>query len=110
MLRRTSRVTALAAITTSFAALVHHLGRPARFHHMLRVAKPSSPMSVGTCILTLYGALAALPELRQVLPRRAREATDSAFCPASRGEPACRSCSWAARPQRPEVRRCPSPC
>ena len=51
---------------------------------MLRVAKPSSPMSVGTWILTLYApmtALAALPELRQVLPRRAREATDSAVLP-----------------------------
>ncbi len=80
-LRRTSRLAALAAITTSFAALVHDLGRPARFHHMLRVAKPSSPMSVGTWILTVYGpmaALAALPELRRVMPRRAREATDHA--------------------------------
>ena len=27
-----------------------------RFHYMLRVVKPSSPMSVGTWILTAYGA------------------------------------------------------
>ena len=32
------------------------LGRPERFHHMLRVAKPTSPMSVGTWILTALRA------------------------------------------------------
>ena len=36
-------------------ALVHDLGRPSRFVNMLRVAKPTSPMSVGTWILTAYG-------------------------------------------------------
>lgn len=85
-LRRTARITALAAITTSFAALVRDLGRPARFHHMLRVAKPSSPMSVGTWILTAYGpmvALAALPELRSVLPGPIRDA--ALLRPAARG-------------------------
>ena len=35
--------------------LVHDLGRPSRFLNMLRVAKPTSPMSVGTWILTAYG-------------------------------------------------------
>ncbi len=38
----------MGAITLSFAALVHDLGRPARFHHTLRVAKTTSSMSVGT--------------------------------------------------------------
>lgn len=72
-LRRNSRVAALATITVSFAALVHDLGRPARFVNMLRVAKPTSPMSVGTWILTGYAplaALAALAEGRDLLPRR----------------------------------------
>ncbi len=59
-LRRSSRITAAGALTLSFGALVHDLGRPARFHHMLRVAKATSPMSVGTWILTAYGPLAAL--------------------------------------------------
>ena len=59
-LKRPARLTALGAISLSFAALVHDLGRPARFHHMLRVAKPTSPMSVGTWILTGYGPLAGL--------------------------------------------------
>ena len=36
--------------------LVHDLGRPARFHNMLRVAKPTSPMSVGTWILAALRA------------------------------------------------------
>jgi formate-dependent nitrite reductase membrane component NrfD len=43
---------------------------------MLRVAKPTSPMSVGTWILTLYGpfaGLAAVAETRGLLPRRLRE-------------------------------------
>ncbi len=74
-LRRASRLTALGAVTFSFAALVHDLGRPARFHHMLRVAKVTSPMSVGTWILSVYGpmaGLAAATELGKVLPRRLR--------------------------------------
>lgn len=70
-LRRTGRLGALVAITLSFAALVHDLGRPMRFVNMLRVAKPTSPMSVGTWILTAYGPLAGIAgaaELRGVLP------------------------------------------
>ena len=35
--------------------LIQDLGRKARFHHMLRVFKVSSPMSVGTWILTCFG-------------------------------------------------------
>ncbi len=70
-LRRTGRLGALVAITTSFAALVHDLGRPARFANMLRVAKLTSPMSVGTWILTLYGpaaGAAGAAELAGVVP------------------------------------------
>ena len=59
-LRRTGRLGALVAITLSFAALVHDLGRPGRFVNMLRVAKPTSPMSMGTWFLSLYGPLAGL--------------------------------------------------
>ncbi|GAB2486425.1 NrfD/PsrC family molybdoenzyme membrane anchor subunit [Jatrophihabitans fulvus] len=72
-LRRTGRIAALTAITASFAALVHDLGKPARFVNMLRVAKPTSPMSVGTWILTVYGpaaGLAGAAELAPLLPRK----------------------------------------
>ena len=75
-LRRTGRVGALVGLSLSMVALVHDLGRPARFHHMLRVAKPTSPMSVGTWILTAYGpfaGLAAVAELRGLLPRVLRD-------------------------------------
>jgi formate-dependent nitrite reductase membrane component NrfD len=74
-LRRTGRLGALVALTGSMVALVHDLGRPARFHHMLRVAKPTSPMSVGTWMLTAYGPFAGLAgaaELRGLLPTRLR--------------------------------------
>jgi len=70
-LRRSARVSALAGISLSFAALVHDLGKPSRFYHMLRVAKVTSPMSVGTWILAGYGplaALAAVSEARGLLP------------------------------------------
>jgi hypothetical protein len=75
-LRRTGRVGALIAISLSMAALVHDLGKPARFANMLRVAKPTSPMSMGTWLLTLYGPMAGLAgaaELRTYLPRPLRE-------------------------------------
>ncbi|WP_410813707.1 NrfD/PsrC family molybdoenzyme membrane anchor subunit [Micromonospora sp. 067-2] len=71
-LRRVGRWTALGAVAASAYLLVHDLGRPNRFHHMLRVAKPTSPMSVGTWILTAFGPLAgvaAAAELARLLPR-----------------------------------------
>ncbi|MFL6007055.1 MAG: NrfD/PsrC family molybdoenzyme membrane anchor subunit, partial [Gaiellaceae bacterium] len=37
------------------AALVHDLGQPKRFLHMLRVFKVTSPMSVGSWLLTGFG-------------------------------------------------------
>jgi Polysulphide reductase, NrfD len=72
-LRRAGRVTALGALGASAYFLVNDLGRPERFHHMLRVAKPTSPMSVGTWILTAFGAAAgasAVAEAAPLLPRR----------------------------------------
>jgi formate-dependent nitrite reductase membrane component NrfD len=73
-LRRTGRIGALVAITASFVALVHDLGKPSRFINMLRVAKPTSPMSVGTWILSLYGPAAGLAGVAELpfLPRFVR--------------------------------------
>src|ERR1700759_3317275 len=65
-LRRAGRLGGFAALLASVYLLIADLGRPERFHHMLRVAKPSSPMSVGTWILTAYGpgsGLAAAAEM-----------------------------------------------
>ncbi|HYN93067.1 MAG TPA: NrfD/PsrC family molybdoenzyme membrane anchor subunit, partial [Pilimelia sp.] len=72
-LRRAGRLSAVAALGASTYLLVHDLGRPARFHHMLRVAKPTSPMSVGTWVLAAFGpaaGLAAAAEAAPWLPRR----------------------------------------
>ncbi|WP_082958907.1 NrfD/PsrC family molybdoenzyme membrane anchor subunit [Mycobacterium sp. E3198] len=71
-LRRAGRVGALVSLLASMYFLVTDLGRPARFHHMLRVAKPSSPMSVGTWILSAYGPGAGLAALAELLPARLR--------------------------------------
>ena len=53
-------------------ALVHDLGRPERFHHMLRVAKPTSPMSVGTWILTLTARSPGSPPSARPVPAAGR--------------------------------------
>ncbi|HVH95002.1 MAG TPA: NrfD/PsrC family molybdoenzyme membrane anchor subunit [Nocardioidaceae bacterium] len=70
-LRRAGRLGAISALTFSMAALVHDLGRPERFVNMLRVVKVTSPMSVGTWILSLYGPFAgaaAAAELVDLVP------------------------------------------
>ncbi|MFD2396254.1 NrfD/PsrC family molybdoenzyme membrane anchor subunit [Prauserella oleivorans] len=71
-LRAATRLGALGSLAASMYLLVADLGRPARFHHMLRVAKPSSPMSVGTWILVAYGPGAGAAAVAEVLPRRLR--------------------------------------
>src|SRR5262252_3220005 len=45
---------ALVFLLIDLACLVGDLGDPLRFHHMLRVVKLGSPMSVGTWCLTIY--------------------------------------------------------
>jgi formate-dependent nitrite reductase membrane component NrfD len=57
-LERAAKFAALGGISLSLAALVHDLGRPGRFVNMLRVFKPTSPMSVGSWLLAGYSPLA----------------------------------------------------
>jgi len=45
---------ALVLLLIDLVLLVFDLGDPLRFHHMLRVFKPGSPMSVGTWCLTIF--------------------------------------------------------
>ena len=52
-------------------ALIHDLGRPERFLNMLRVIKPTSPLSIGSWILSPFAALAsaaAASELTGIAP------------------------------------------
>lgn len=74
-LERRTKLTALAAISVSAGALIHDLGRPERFINMLRVAKRTSPMSMGSWILATYGPLAgasAASNLLNLQPRAGR--------------------------------------
>jgi hypothetical protein len=54
-LARNANLVALAAMTVCPLLLVSDLGRPQRFLNMLRVFKPTSPMSVGSWLLALQG-------------------------------------------------------
>ncbi|WP_046470366.1 NrfD/PsrC family molybdoenzyme membrane anchor subunit [Allosalinactinospora lopnorensis] len=77
-LARALKYTALGGISGSLAALVHDLGRPARFLNMLRVFRPTSPMSVGSWLLVGYGPLAgaaAVTGATGLFPRIGRAAT-----------------------------------
>jgi formate-dependent nitrite reductase membrane component NrfD len=77
-LAKVAKVGALGAISGSAVALVHDLGRPERFVNMLRVFKPSSPMSVGSWLLAGYGPVAgaaAVSELTGILPKAGFAAT-----------------------------------
>jgi len=59
-LARPLKLGAAGAIQLSLAALIHDLGRPARFLNMLRVFKPTSPMSVGVWLLGAYAPAATV--------------------------------------------------
>lgn len=71
-LGRTARLVSLAAATASPVLLISDLGRPDRFYNMLRVFKPTSPMNIGTWILSCFGAasgMAAVTNVLGILPR-----------------------------------------
>ena len=61
--------------------LIHDLGDPKRFHYMLRVFKPQSPMSVGSWVLTGYGATLMLAALNQWRKGSRKGQEVSAFLP-----------------------------
>jgi formate-dependent nitrite reductase membrane component NrfD len=71
-LRRGCRLGSLAALLASTYLLVGDLGRPRRFHHMLRVLKPTSPMSVGTWILSAFGPGVGAAAVAELVPARWR--------------------------------------
>lgn len=64
-IERVGRYLALAALIPSPFLLIFDLGRPERFHHMLRVIKLRSPMSVGTWGLSIFGVFTTLSALIQ---------------------------------------------
>ncbi len=90
VLRRAGRLTATAALSASFVALVHDLGRPSRFINMLRVVKVTSPMSVGTWILTGYAPF--------VYAAGAHELIEITGLATRLPRPVSRLLGWSARP------------
>src|SRR3954451_25239026 len=72
VLPRRAWAAALAGAAASPALLIADLGVPRRFFNMLRMFKVTSPMSVGSWLLSGFGpasALAALDAWTGVLPR-----------------------------------------
>jgi len=86
-LARRAGLISLAAIAVSPVFLIVDLGRPGRFYNMLRVAKPTSPMSMGTWLISAFGPLsggAAVSDVTGLLPGLGRlcEAVAAALGPA----------------------------
>lgn len=69
-LRRGGRIGGLLALVGGTYYLIADLGRPERFHHMLRVAKPTSPMSMGTWALSAYGGALGAAAVAELVPRK----------------------------------------
>jgi formate-dependent nitrite reductase membrane component NrfD len=62
-LARTTRTIAAGGAIASAALLIEDLGRPSRFVNMLRVFRPTSPMSVGSWLLAGFGGLSTTAAL-----------------------------------------------
>jgi Polysulphide reductase, NrfD len=74
-LARRALLVSLGGATVSPVLLIMDLGRPERFYNMLRVIKPTSPMSLGTWVLSAFGTStggAVAGDLLGVFPRLVR--------------------------------------
>src|SRR5919206_5053579 len=71
-LARRALLAALGGAAVSPPLLISDLGRPDRFYNMLRVFKPTSPMNMGTWLLTAFGSaigVAASSDVFGIFPR-----------------------------------------
>jgi formate-dependent nitrite reductase membrane component NrfD len=68
-LAKTSLYIGAVADLASPALLVSDLGRPERFHHMLRVVKVTSPMNVGSWVLLVSGGASNTAAVLELLGR-----------------------------------------
>ena len=59
---------ALVFLAADLVLLVVDLGDPWRFHHMLRMFKPGSPMSLGVWSLTVYSLPLTIAAILSVMP------------------------------------------
>lgn len=85
-LARRARLLALAGSVVGPLVLIRHLKTPSRWFNMLRILRPTSPMSLGSWLLAAFGALSGLTALGDALGRRwpfARRVADAAQGPAA---------------------------
>jgi formate-dependent nitrite reductase membrane component NrfD len=83
---RRARLLALGGSMVGPLVLVQHLKTPSRWFNMLRILRPTSPMSLGSWLLTGFGLLSGLTALGELLGRRwpfARRVGDAAQGPAA---------------------------
>jgi hypothetical protein len=76
-LARAALTAGAASLAVGPVLLTADLGRPERAHHMLRVFKPTSPMNLGTWLLTAISPAllgSALADRLGIMPRLARTA------------------------------------
>jgi formate-dependent nitrite reductase membrane component NrfD len=69
---RTGTAISLAALAPCAPLLIADLGDPTRFHYMLRVFKPKSPMNLGAWVLTAFSAVLSLTALNEWRKARRR--------------------------------------
>jgi len=72
-LARVASYLALATLIPCPPLLIADLGDPKRFHHMLRVFKPGTPMNLGTWSIVAYSGMAAYEAVRQYLTQQDRK-------------------------------------
>lgn len=65
-MRRNLRFVILGSVGVGTVALIEDLGRPERFLNMLRVVKVTSPMSLGTWVLSGFGAVSGITTVIEV--------------------------------------------
>ncbi len=87
VLARRALLVSLGGATVSPVLLIMDFGRPERFYNMLRVVKPTSPMSLGTWLLSAFGTTtgaAVASDVLGVFPRvgRALEVASALLGPA----------------------------
>lgn len=85
-LARRARFLALAGSSIGPLVLIQHLKSPRRFYNMLRIIRPTSPMSLGSWLLTGFGVLSGITAMGEVLGRRwpfAHRVADAAQGPAA---------------------------
>ena len=70
--RRMARGLALSGSAVGSALLIADLKTPKRFYNMLRIVRPTSPMSIGTYVLGVFGLASAVEALGTIPAARRR--------------------------------------